>query len=306
MMHNQSPSCTVLFATDQAYVAHLATAIYSLLDNNQRRRFKIIVFTSGIDDEHSKNLTVLANSFGSELRFEYLSDRLFDGLILNHHFQKSNYYRLYAADIIQEDRCLYLDSDLVVTGPLDSIIDLDLDGCYLGAVENPGFVGQNELRMNPDSKYFNSGVMLINLKKWRTKGVRENVLKTVREIPEAIQFVDQCGLNSVIDGKWCELPAEYNVQSCFLEGKLPEAVSSVDEVMNRVKVIHFTGSSKPWHFVNKHPFRAEYWKYRNRTVYKSRFSDDFSIGVLMRTVTPSFVKRVVKSILERTEEKRST
>jgi len=69
MMYGNLPVWTVLFATDQAYVAHLATAIYSLLENNQDRRFKFVVLTSGIDDRHSEVLSDLASSFGSGLRF---------------------------------------------------------------------------------------------------------------------------------------------------------------------------------------------------------------------------------------------
>lgn len=264
---------TVLFATDQYYIAHLATAIYSLLKNNKNISFKIVVFSSDISILDQQKLETITTQFNSKIIFKMLDDVWFEDLILNNHFKKSNYFRLFAADLIDDDYCLYLDADLIVENNLSYIFSVNLTDQFVAAVEDPGFNRHIELEMSCDSKYFNSGVMLINLNKWREFGMRSAVINLIKTKPEVIKFVDQCGLNSIIDGRWKELDYSFNVQSSMIQLNL----IPTKNLKHRYNIIHFTGTSKPWQMLNEHLYKAKYWDYRSKTPYKSCFSDDFSI-----------------------------
>ena len=285
---------TVLFAVDGLYATHLGVALYSLLKNNERLKFRIVVFTSRIEQKDRDNLTKIAKSFDTCIEFEVLEESLFDGLKLNYHFQNSNYYRLFAEDFIKDDMCLYLDADIVVTSSIADLLDIDLGNYCLAAVENPGFDRHNELGMQVTSKYFNSGVMLLNLHKWRDLGIKDKVINFVKKNPAVVHFVDQCGLNSVVDGDWMALNFMYNVQTSMLDSQ----VLSLDFVRNNSKIIHFTGSSKPWHLNNNHPFKKVYWKNRNRTPYKSFFADDFSFVNMVKFLCPACIKFALKKFLK--------
>lgn len=284
---------TVLFATDQGYVPHLATAIFSLLENNKKLKINIVVFSAKIAPNDQKKLEEISNFFKTHIKFEILNNNLFDGLILNHHFQKSNYYRLFAADFINADKCLYLDADLIVTDALDSLFEIELGEHFLAAVENPGFKRHKALGMSSNSKYFNSGVMLINLRKWRELDVRSAVIDFVKEKAEVIKFVDQCGLNSVVDGNWLELDCTFNFQSSMM----PIGPAKNSDAMKNCKIIHFTGSSKPWQMHSKHSHKQVYWEYRNKTPYRTIFSDDFNFLTVVRYITPSSIKSFLKNFL---------
>jgi lipopolysaccharide biosynthesis glycosyltransferase len=281
----------ILFATDAEYVPHLAAAIISLLQNNLELKLKIIVFTAGIPEVDKEKLRAIANSYKTPLVFQVLDESRFVGLILNHHFKKSNYYRLFAANYISEERCLYLDADLIVNCSIKEIINIDLCNAYLAAVEDGEFSRHKQLKMHPSSKYFNSGVMLINLEKWRSVDLVQLVIEFVRKYPEVIHFVDQCGLNAIVDGKWISLESRFNTQT-FMLNNTPALLS-----VNR-SIIHFTGSSKPWQMSNKHPFKSIYWEYRNKTMYKSCVPDDFSFFNLMRYVMPSVIKRNFRKLMK--------
>lgn len=283
-----SQTVTVLFATDAGYVPHLATAIYSLLKNNQSLNLRIIVFTAGLPKADRVNLAKVSSEFGVPLSFHILDDIHFDGLVLNSHFQKSNYYRLFAADFLQEESCLYLDADIIVNGSIKDLIEINLEDYYLAAVENPNFSRHKELGMRSESKYFNSGVMLLNLDKWRQSGMKDAVISLVKAKPEAIHFVDQCGLNGIVDGKWLELGAKFNFQSSMI-------TRCSDE--KKAIVIHFTGSSKPWHLSNKHPYKSLYWKYRNSTPYKSYLPDDLNLRGVSRYLLPAPIKKIIKHLI---------
>lgn len=282
---------TVLFAVDSGYVAHLGAALYSLLRSNYCRKFNVVVLTSYISQRDYKKLNDIAALFGSTFEIKLLEDSLFDELKINHHFRKSNYYRLFAPDFVDEDKCLYLDADIIVTSCLDELLDIELDDYYLAAVENPGFNRHHELGMRATSKYFNSGVMLLNLKKWREFSVKKLVIDFVKNNPDSIYFVDQCGLNSVVDGNWFELDSMYNMQTSML-GKNG---FSYEFVYKNSKIIHFTGTSKPWHLNNKHQFKKLYWENRNKTSYKSFFPDDFNFTNTIKLIIPEFLKKILKT-----------
>jgi len=288
-----NPKFPILFATDKGYTPHLATALYSLLRNNRDINIRVVIFTGGIAVEDQEKLSMIAGGFGVELEFIELNDSIFDELVLNYHFKKSNYYRLYAADLIKGESCLYLDADIIVTGSIKEIIEANLDSYYLAAVDNPGFDRHEELGMHPASKYFNSGVMLLNLDKWRRYCVKDRVIALTKEKPEAILFVDQCGLNAVVDGKWLELDPRFNCQSYIFASGLNENCLKG----NGAVIVHFTGSGKPWHMNNKHPYKKLYWEYRNKTPYRSNLPDDFGFKTAIRYLTPKFAKNLLKRII---------
>lgn len=286
---------TILFATDSGYVPHLVTALYSLLQNNREMAIRLVIFTGCISSKDQNVLSQIAKEFNVSVDFFKLNDLFFDGLILNDHFQKSNYYRLFAADLIDEKTCLYLDADIIVTGSIKALLETKLDDYYLAAVENPGFDRHKELGMKPSSKYFNSGVMLLNLVKWRQANVKNKVIALTKEKPEAIHFVDQCGLNGVIDGQWLALESKYNCQSYMLMKDSYKNCSVNTEPL----IVHFTGSGKPWHMNNKHPYKKLYWSYRNKTPYRSYLPDDFGIRPLIQYLTPQFFKNLIKRIIRK-------
>lgn len=283
-------SIAILFATDKAYAPHLATSIFSLLYNNKDIDIKIVVFTYDLEQKDIEKLERICKNFDVIIKFKMLNDKLFDGLILNHHFKKSNYYRLFAADLINSRKCLYLDADTIITQSIAELISVDVSNNYLAAVENPGFNRHKELGMRADSRYFNSGVMVLNLEKWRQKNVKDSVISLVKEKPNVIHFVDQCGLNGVVNGDWLDLNSTYNYQTCMLTSSHKENNNSDEFPV----IIHFTGSGKPWHMNNKHPYKKLYWYYRNQTSYKSNFPDDFSLLNLVKFLMPYKLNNLIK------------
>lgn len=289
---NTSPF-PILFAGDTRYIPHLAVAMHSLLKNNPGLFLRIIIFTSGISEQDKYKLQNVCEKFKTSLECIQFDDKWFDCLKLSHHFQKSNYYRLFAADFIHDDKCLYLDADIVVNASISDIINIELDEKYLAAVDVQNFNRHAELGMNINSKYFSSGVMVLNLRKWRNTNIKSRVISLVKKKPGAIHFVDQCGLNAVIDGKWICLDSKYNFQT-----HIP-ANSSVDyNTTDELPVIvHYAGSRKPWHMNYNNSYKKLYWHYRSQTPYKSLFPDDFSLLNIILYITPNFVKSFVKKII---------
>jgi lipopolysaccharide biosynthesis glycosyltransferase len=272
----------VVFASDRGYLPHLSVALASLIESNSEVALNIYIINTDISPEEWLNLVELDTEskhtfFNAQINDDDLAD-----LVTNYHFTKANYYRLYIDDIVPYDKALYLDSDVVINGSLSGLWNMNIADFYLAAVEDPHFSRHDDLEMNLDARYFNSGVMLLNLDVWRKKAVRKRVLEFVRRKPDAIQFVDQCGLNAVVNGNWLSVSPQYNMQTAILDmnnsaRKKHYDFDDIDDAVKSPVVIHFTGSSKPWHLLNKHPFKKKYWDCLRRTKYKRLIPSDFTI-----------------------------
>ena len=107
-----------------------------------------------------------------------------------------------------------------------------------------------------DHKYFNSGVLLMNLKKWRENKTREKTVEFLQKNKDA-KFLDQDALNGVLYGKWLELPGKYNIQCDDRLKETPDAV-----------IIHYLCIFKPWYLFASFPYAHHYSKYLKMTPWK--------------------------------------
>jgi lipopolysaccharide biosynthesis glycosyltransferase len=85
--------------------------------------------------------------------------------------------------------------------------------------------------------YFNGGVLVIDIPRWRSSGLGERALQYATATDEPLPWVDQDALNAVA-GEWRELDYVWNFQSAQLSAQDPR-------LYRRAAVVHFTGQ-KPW------------------------------------------------------------
>ena len=143
--------------------------------------------------------------------------------------------------------------------------------------------------------------MLLNLDHWRAENVKEKVIELFKRSKEVVRFVDQDGLNSVINGNWLELHPKYNLHTVLLS---PEYAwtTPVKEAIDNPVIIHYTGSSKPWHFADNHPYKHLYWKYLRMTPYKFTIPSK-PLGLLslnnLKRMIPKPMKDGLKKIMQR-------
>ncbi|MGD0279107.1 MAG: glycosyltransferase family 8 protein [Smithella sp.] len=284
----------VVFAADRGYLQHLAVALVSLLAINSG--MNIYIINNDITADDWKKLEKLFTGKDSKLINAKIDDSQIENLITTYHFTKANYYRLFIPEIVKGDRALYLDADIVVTGRIDDLYNIDISDTFLAAVDDMDIYNYQDLEMEVSAKYFNSGVMLINLEYWRAKNVKEKVIDFISRKPEVIRFADQDGLNSVINGNWLELHPKYNLHGILLfSGHDP--VSPIKEAIDNPVIIHYTGSSKPWHYRSYHSYKHLYWKYLRRTPYKYFIPDDFKIIDILKGLIPISIRQYIKRTL---------
>ena len=286
----------IVFAADAGFLQHLVVAIMSLLENNSG--MNIYVINNDISRTHWKKLEHLFAGKDSTLIDAKIDDSKFEGVILHSYLTKATYYKIFVSDIVKGDKALYLDADIVVNQRIDDLYNAEISNAFLAAVDNMEFYNHHDLEMESSAKYFNAGVMLINLEYWRTHSVKEKVIEFINRKPEVIQFEDQDGLNSVINGNWLELHPKYNMHTGLLF-KECACDSSFKEAIDDPVIIHYTGSSKPWHFANNHPYKHLYWQYLRMTPYKYYIPDDLNIMNILKWIVPKAKKFLLKNSLLR-------
>lgn len=247
----------ILCACDQRYLPHTATMICSLLEHNEVLR--IHLFCSSADSAELAELTSLVRRYGTEIVFYEILPADFDDLRVDKWASAAVYYRLLAARLLpmNVDKILYLDSDVIIRRPIDELWSTNIAEHALAAVSNYEDDARKALGLPAGVKYFNSGVLLINLRYWRQNNVPERAISFIRDNPERVQYWDQDALNATLMHQWVELLPFWNWQFSS-RGSKPEPA-----------IVHFITSDKPWHWSNDHPFKREYRKYRRKTPWRS-------------------------------------
>ncbi|MEC4813806.1 MAG: glycosyltransferase family 8 protein, partial [Scytonema sp. PMC 1069.18] len=187
-------------------------------------------------------------------------------------------------------KAIYLDSDMVVTGNLAELWDIDIQDNYILAVQDDiqlyvsmsdGLKNYKELGISPDYKYFNAGLLVINLEKWRAENIGKKVLEHVQKYRGIVRD-DQDGLNAILAGKWGELHPKWNQMPKIYDyaswEESPHAKDIYEELIHHPGIIHYTNTPKPWYAGLKaectHPKKSLFFHYLDMTAW-SGWRDTF-------------------------------
>ena len=258
----------VFFVLDKNYLIHFTVTLTSLLENNKDLEVTVYIIHDIQECSELQNvITFLHNIYTVTLIPVYVNNSIFDTFQVVHYISKATYYRFLFSDILPKniDCGLYLDCDIIITGSLKDIVRADFinknNGEYeILAVSDKGEKLEIERFKNvllvDTGMYFNAGVMFINLKKWREDDVGKKLIKIADNYKHLLVWSDQDVLNIYFKNKCGKLKETFNQ---FANKIFPEIPI----------VIHYSGSSKPWHYLNKHPYKKQYWKYLYLTPYKN-------------------------------------
>ncbi|MBK0348156.1 glycosyltransferase family 8 protein [Aerococcaceae bacterium zg-ZJ1578] len=152
-----------------------------------------------------------------------------------HYVTEATFYRYHIPELVDEDKVLYLDADIVVTGDLTSFYDTDITNFFMAAVADP------IVAFTRNRKEFNAGVMLVNNKKWREKMVLKEALKMHNDSSLELSDADQSVLNILFRDEWLEMDDTYNYQ---IVASYPEIRKGFE--IKRGLIIHYTTAAKPF------------------------------------------------------------
>ena len=219
-------------------------------------------------------------------------------------FDVSTMGRLFTADLLPAGvrRVLYLDCDTVVLKPLRRLWETELGDAYHPASDRAGTAGEEKtagaefvmaavqeptiyeevkgyLGMRKADPYFNAGVLLIDLKRWRTERLTDKVISYYAEIAEQSLFNDQDALNGLLKGRIRTLSPRWNFFTNYryfrydtLCRMQPSYRRIPEEVFRKAKrspaVIHYAGDERPWYAGALNYYGKAYERYLAMTPWK--------------------------------------
>ena len=296
----------LLMCTNALYFQHLGVCLTSLLINNPSLFFDIVVVRrTGEELDEDKLRRTLARFLNYSLSFRVFTFPADPLLPLNPdaHYTLDNWTRLWIENFFPGDidRVLYLDSDIVVVGSVAALWCADLDGALLGAIEIPGSLqGVAQLGMCAEDGYFNSGVLLIDLKQWRESHALNTVLQYVEAYAERLIDLDQDALNACFHNRTKRLGYRWNATWSFYREpvSIPLPASEIARVRQEARIIHFNGNSKPWNYLCDHPRKAEYDKYLRMTEWRDFVPEDRTAVNWLRKRISAILPEKAKTLLK--------
>ena len=265
---------SICFASDDNYAPYLKVAIYSLLCNrNRERSYDIIILHKRISREHQGEILGLADGkSGVSIRFVNVveADRELQSDVGCYYAVETNYRLLLFSKLFQNyRRMLYLDCDIIVTGDVGELFDVDLEGKSAAGVEDVGFrwLAYTKRAIFLDNKpynvmnyctdvlgfkdpggYVNAGVLLFDLEKCRQKVSFRDVVETLHS--RNFFYNDQDVLNILLEGNIKQVDCKWNYMNniaFYLECDRKEFRELyLDLRREDYRIIHYISAKKPW------------------------------------------------------------
>lgn len=241
----------------------LGVALYSLLISSApEARYVVYILEHHITDANKEKIRALQQDFPCEIHFisihehlvKYVSEEV-DRFI----WPTTMFGRFFLPSLLsEEDKALYLDIDTLIMHDLGELYNQPLDGAVMGAVYEganvAGFAAHlRELGIPASRGYFNSGVLLMDLRMMREEGVEAKLLEYLQEHTHLLRFPDQDVLNAVLfervkpmHPKWNWPPHHTRLLS---RHPYPSWGNMGEEVARKAacnpSIIHFIGKDKP-------------------------------------------------------------
>lgn len=241
---NVSDKLSVAFCFDEAFCPYATVAIFSLFLRS-RRRLRVYCLVDGLSVEKSRLLIELAEIFGQELvvmPVDLTPVRKWNGGFLG--YPPAAFSRLLIPDLIDADRVLYLDSDLIVTTDLSELFETRLEGAMLAGVNNSRALSQlMKIPVAHDEPLINSGVMLMDLVACRSERLLDRCGDVHNRFGGLTVFADQCLINKAAEGRKCVLNWKWNA---MVLSHLYNDQSWAELLSKRPGILHFVSPLKPW------------------------------------------------------------
>ena len=264
---NNKIKIPVVFACDNKYAQHLSCAIASLLKNKGEEDIEIFILTDWLSKKNVDKINSLTGIAPCKINYITINNNtLFKGDMPKtvKHISISTYYRFLLQELFPNtDKLIYLDCDLNVLTSLTNLYNTDISNYYLAAVTDNS-ADECIKRLNIE-QYFNAGVLLINLKKFREDNIQEKLFKYADDNYEKIVYGDQDVLNAVCSKKILPLDKEWNAQICKTTNN-----TNWTKIAESAHIIHYISGLKPWKRKYGLPYKSIYLEYLKLTPWKNK------------------------------------
>lgn len=260
-------------AANETYVIGLAVALCSALRNltGDVKAPVVYVLDGGIRDRSWRKVEASVREIRPDCVLRRLRPDMatFAGLPQDWGASVMAYARLALPEMVPEARILYFDSDLIVQADLAALWTLDLEEAVMAAAidvtaKDLGHAKLPlvELGLSASAPCLNSGLLLMDLPRWRGAEVTAACLRYLRQWPDHASNWDQSALNVVLAGRWQRIESSWNTPAWLAD-------QGRDGCRLDAAVLHFVGPHKPWLYGYHESASAQiFFQWVDRTAWK--------------------------------------
>ena len=273
----------VIYGIDQNFIMPASISIRSLIETHSSStplniHILHMPMAESFRDELEKALPVKVNFkiHWHEMKVERIAN-LRPGL---KHVSLATYLRFLAIEVLPIDTecAIYLDGDTVVLDEIEKLFEqFDPKWAVQACQDHTGYFGSPLIGLSgcekfgilPAETYFNSGVLLFNMKVWREERLNEKLLEFARLNPEFLHIADQNAMNIVLHKRIGTLSPLWNVQVIHPNGA--KKAKCVEQDHDHARIFHYTTALKPWSTGQSNPEARYFYRYFDQTHWaKSR------------------------------------
>lgn len=289
----------IVYATDNLYAPLMCVSLVSFFENNKEIIFNIYVLDNNISVYNKDKILAIVEKYKSNCFFISINDysSLSSKELEVHKLSLSTYSRLFIPNVLPKDvdYVLYIDCDTIINGSLWKLLNTNIENYGIAGVEDAIDPKEKEKIGLPNSiRYINAGVLLINVKYWRTHKLFNKYVEFIGKYKGKVPFLDQGIINGTISERLI-LPLKYNVQSPifaihsykrllrYFNLDVYYTESEFAECRKKPTIIHFTSfyMGRPWIKGCRHPYKRDYDKYlklSNVNIEKWDSNDSIIVG----------------------------
>lgn len=252
----------ITFSTDDNFSKQLMVTIASILKNsNLDDEFNFYILDGGISVDNKNRIEKLKKIKNFKIEYLKINEDEFKNFPIYGHFKIPTYYRIKLPFLLNLDKILYLDCDIIVKKSLKALYNQELGDCYAICVEDFlsdfDFMKKHKKSLSLE-KYFNAGVLLLNLKKMRRENIEEKCFDFVKNNSSSIKYVDQCILNKIFNLKVKFVENIWNFQ---YNNKINDISKKYDKCKKDIVILHFASPYKPWNNPLGHKLAFDWYYY---------------------------------------------
>lgn len=266
----------IVYGCDDNFAPVLYVSIATLIKHNRKNQLNIYV----INDQISiNNKDIIDNLSTDKQRIIWLpminvSEEI-GGQLRADRGSSAQFARIFIDRYLPNDinKVLYLDCDTMIVSSIKELWNSDLSELTFGACLDAfsKYYSRN-LKLSDNAKLINSGVLLIDLDKWRTKSKEQKAIEILKKSNGKIQQADQGLLDILVQNDLKILNPCFNCVNGYFEFSYKEWVkyrkpakyyteiyteSIIQKAVANPVIIHFTSSffdDRPWILGAEHPY----------------------------------------------------
>jgi len=217
---NSMKSINIVSSSNNLYSNYLIAMMNSAVQNTPDTQINFFIIYEDLSSDKQKLITkTFSKNKNVSIEYIKMDKDLFKNVILKTYAASS--YEAYARLLLPElfdklDKIIYLDADMIILNNLNLLEDIDLESHPIAAVtdinDNSVKIFEYLFKLKNVKGYFNSGVLVMNLKKLRDENFTQESLNFISKTDVSYKFFDQDILNYFFHNRYLKLDYRWNVQ----------------------------------------------------------------------------------------------